>query len=71
MLRKKDTQEKTKTTRGNKAENTGERWKIKKISRKGKTIQTKQDITKQRKKILPTSKGKWNEDLPTIGCKGS
>ena len=34
------------TTLGNKPENTGERRKIKKISRKSKTIQTKQNIPK-------------------------
>ena len=40
---------------GNKPKCTGERRKIKEISGKGKTLQTKQDILKQRKKILPTS----------------
>ena len=38
------------TTRGNKPESTGDRTKIKKI-RQSKTIQTKQDIPKQRKKF--------------------
>ena len=64
--KEKATQEKTyNTTRGNKPESTGERMKIKKISRKGKTIQTKQNIPKQRKKILPTSRGRWHKDIPT------
>ena len=35
------------TTQGNKPESTGERKKIKEISTKGNTIQTKQDIPKQ------------------------
>ena len=35
------------TTWGNKPESTGERRKIKEMSTKGKTIQTKQDIPKQ------------------------
>ena len=37
-------------TRGNKPEGTGERMKTKNLSRQGKTIQTKQDIKKERKK---------------------
>ena len=41
----------------NKPESTGERRKIKKILKKGKTIETKQEILKQRKEILPTSGG--------------
>ena len=45
------------TTWGNKPENTGQRRKIKEISTKGKTIQTKQDIPKQRKEILSTMGG--------------
>ena len=43
------------TTWENTPESTGERRKIKEISTKGKTIQTKQDIPKQRKKILSTT----------------
>ena len=43
------------TTLGNKSGSTGERRKIKDISTKGKTIQTKQDISKRRKKILLTT----------------
>ena len=39
----------------NKPESTGERREIKEISTKGKTMQTKQDIPKQRKKILSTT----------------
>ena len=45
------------TTWGNKPENAGQRRKIKDISTKGKTIQTKQDIPKQRKDILSTNGG--------------
>ena len=41
-------------------ESTGKRKKTKKISRKGKTIQTKQDIPKQWKEILSTGGGRWN-----------
>ena len=54
-----------KTTRGNNPETTGERRKIKKISRKGKTIQRKQDIQKQRKNILPEGKGKIYQKIYT------
>ena len=45
------------TTQGNKPEVTGERRKIKKISRQDKTIQRKQNIRKHRNKILPASRG--------------
>ena len=55
----------------NKSESTGKRRKIKKTSRKGKTILIKQDIPKQQKKILPTSRRRWHEDIPITGCKGS
>ena len=51
---KSNTRKNNNTTWGNKQESTGERRKIKKISINGKTIQIKQDIPKQRKKILPT-----------------
>ena len=52
---KKTTREKNNsTTWGNKPEGSGERRETKEISTKGKTIQTKQDIPKQRKKILYT-----------------
>ena len=56
--KKKSNASKTKNaTRGNKVEGTGERRKTKKTSRQDKTIQTKQDIPKQREKILPASRG--------------
>ena len=56
--RKEDNTGKTyNTTWGNKPKSAGERRKIKEISIKDKTIQTKQDIPKQRKKILPS----WEE----------
>ena len=59
------------TTWGNKPESTNERRKNKKIWRKGKTKQTKQDIPKQRKKILPTSSVRSYENIPTTECKRS
>ena len=43
------------TTWGNKPESSGERREIKEISTKVKTIQAKQDIPKQQKKISPTT----------------
>ena len=49
--KKNNTRENNNTTWGNKSKGTGERRKIKKITRKSRTIQTKQDIPKQRKKI--------------------
>ena len=45
-----------KTNRGNKLESTVERRKIKKISRQGKIIQTKQGIPKQRKEFYQQSR---------------
>ena len=57
------------TTWGNKLENNGQRRKIKEISTKGKTIQTKQDIPKQRKKILSTIGREWHENIPTTAHK--
>ena len=56
-------------TWGNKPESTGQRRKIKEISTKGKTIQTKQDIPKQLKKILSTIEREWYENIPTTGYK--
>ena len=70
-IKKNDISKNDYTTQGNKPESTGERRKIKKILRHGKTIQTKQDIPKQQEKILPTSRERWYEDRPTTGCKGS
>ena len=52
---KVNTRKNNSTTLGNKPKSSGERREIKEISTKGKTIQTKQDIPKQRKKILPTT----------------
>ena len=51
---KSDRRKNNNTTWENKPENTGEKRKIKKILTKGKIIQTKQDISKERKEILPT-----------------
>ena len=45
------------TTRGDESEGSGERRKTKNIPRQDQTIQTKQDVPKQRKKILSTCKG--------------
>ena len=50
---KGNTRKNNNTTRGNKPGSTGERRKIKEISTKGKTIETNQDIPKQRNEILP------------------
>ena len=55
IKRKKQHLKNSYATWGNKPESTGERRKIKNISAKGKTIQTKRNIQKQRKKILLTS----------------
>ena len=41
------------------------------ISTKGKTIQTKQDIPKRGKKILPTTGRRWRKNIPTSGCKSN
>ena len=41
--------------------------KTKKVPRQDQTIQTKQDILKQRKKILPTSWGRMGENVPVTG----
>ena len=53
------------TTWGNKPEGSGERRETKEVSTKGKTIHTKQDIPKQRKKILSTIRGAWHKNIPT------
>ena len=49
------------TTWRNKPEGSGERKETKEIS----TIQTKQDIPKQRKKILSTIGRAWHKNIPT------
>ena len=69
--RKRQTRKTGYTTWENKQEISDERRNIKKISRQYKTIQTKQDIPKQLKKNLPTSKGRWHKGKPITGCKGS
>ena len=45
--------------------------RIERHRQKSKTIQTKQDIPKQRKEILPTSGGgeRWHGNIPTTRCK--
>ena len=57
------------TTWGNKTESTGQRRKTKEISTKGNTIQTKQDIPKQRKKLLSLIGREWHENIRTTGYK--
>ena len=59
------------TAQRGKSEGTGERRKTKKIPRQDPTIQTKLDISKQRKKILPASRGRMCEDITTTGCEES
>ena len=39
--------------------------RLKRITRKGKIMQTKQDNLKQRKKIQPASRGRWHKEIPT------
>ena len=63
--RKDNTRKNNSTTWGNKPEGSSERWKTKEISTKGKTIQTKLDIPKQRKKILSTIGRTWHKNIPT------
>ena len=41
-----------------------------KLKRVDQTIQTKQELLKQRKKILPASRGRMYEDMPKNECKG-
>ena len=57
------------TIRGNKPEGTSKRRKTKKISRQDKTIQKKTGHSKttKKKKILPASRGRFHEDIPTTG----
>ena len=60
--KKKATKNNNKTW-GNKTERTGERREIKEISVKGKTVQTKKDIRKQREEILSISGWRtWKPD---------
>ena len=66
---KGNTRNNNNATWGNNPESTGERWKIKEISTKGKTIQTKQNIVKRRRTILSTAGGRWHENIPTTRCK--
>ena len=59
---KSNTRKNSNTTWENKPESTGKRRKIKEISTKGKTIQTKQGIPKQRKKFYQQVEG---DDMKT------
>ena len=59
-----NTRKNNNSTGGNKPERTCKRRKIKEISTKGKTMQIKPDIPKQRKKIQSKT-GRWHEKLPT------
>ena len=58
---KDNTRKNISTNCGNKREISGERREIKEISTKDKTIHTKQDIPKQRKKILSTTGRAWQK----------
>ena len=51
---------------GNQPESKGR--EIKEISRKGKTIKTKQDFPEQRNKIQSNFGREWHENIPTTGC---
>ena len=53
------------TIRKDRSKVTDQRRKTGKIQR-----HTKQYIPKQRKKILPASRGRIGEDIPTTGCEG-
>ena len=68
---KGNTRKNNSTTWENKQESTGERITIKEISTKGKTIQTKQNIPKQWKKILPTIGRRRRENIATTRCKSN
>ena len=57
------------STWGNKPEINGERRKIEDISTKGKTIPTKPDFTKQRKKILSATGRRWHKNIPKTRSK--
>ena len=59
------------TTRRDKSEGAGEKGKTKKISILDQRIQTKQDIPKQRKKILCANWERKCEDNPATRCDGS
>ena len=59
---RKVTQQLKLTIQLDKSEITGDRKKTKKISRQDQTIQTKQDISKQ-KKILPASRRRMHKDI--------
>ena len=74
MLRwkeKSSTSKTNNTTQGDNSEGPGERRKTKKIPRLYQTKQTKQDILKQQKKILPTIRWRMHKDIPKTGCKGN
>ena len=71
MRKKRNTIRTNETTRRDKTEGTGERKKTKKIPRQDQTIQTTQDIPNQRKKIVPASRRRRCEDIPTTECKKS
>ena len=57
-------------TRRDKSEGTSERRRTKNIRRQDQTIQTKQDLPKQQKKILSSSRGEKRQDKPATGCIG-
>ena len=53
------------TTRRDKSESTGERRKTKKITRQDQTIQTNRTFQNNEKKIIPASKWRMYENIPT------
>ena len=57
------------TTQANKSEGTSEKWKTKKIPRQDETIQTKQDIAKQRKKIYQQIGGEFTNTYQQLDDK--
>ena len=57
------------TTRGNKSGGTGERRKAKNISRQDKTIQTKQEISKQRTKFYQQADGECKKTYQQLDDK--
>ena len=58
---KDNTRKNNSTTWGNKPETSGEKKETKEISTDRKTMHAKQDIPKQRKKILSTIRRAWHK----------
>ena len=64
-----NTRKNNSTTWGNKPKSAGQIRKIKEISTKGKTIQTKQDFPEPRKEILSTIRREWHKNIPKLDVK--